>query len=88
MPHRIFISLLDLVVTSPEDIEKIGRFEELKAELEAFSNRLSKEIFEYWSQNKYLAVDFDFAYARPDDPPPLNEGYVFHTRIKNTRARN
>jgi len=84
-PHRIFIALLDLVGTSPEELDSIGRFEELVAELEAVSSRLSQEIFEYWSQNRYLEVDFHFAHARPEDPPPFNEGWVFHTRIKNRR---
>jgi len=85
MPHRIFTALLDLVGTSSEEMNTIGKFEELKAELEAVSNRLSQEIFEYWSQNKYLEVDFDFAHARRKDPPPYNKGWVFHTRIKNRR---
>lgn len=84
-PNRIFMALLDLVGTSPEELNSTGRFEELVAELEAVSNRLSQEIFEYWSQNRYLEVDFDFAHARPEDPPPLNSGWVFHTRIKNRR---
>jgi len=84
-PHRIFIALLDLVGTSSEELDSIGRFEELVAELEAVSSRLSQEIFEYWSQNRYLEVDFHFAHARPEDPPPFNEGWVFHTRIKNRR---
>ena len=83
--HRVFISLLDLVGTSPEDIDHIGRFEELVAELEAVSNRLSQEIFEYWSQNKHLEVEFHFDHARPQDSPPFNEGYIFRTRIKNRR---
>jgi len=83
--HRVFIALLNLVGTSPEDINSIGRFEELVAELEAVSNRLSQEIFEYWSQNKHLEVDFRFDHARPKDPPPLNSGYIFRTRIKNRR---
>ncbi len=83
--HRVFLALLDLVGTSPEDINSMGRFEELVAELEAVSNRLSQEIFEYWSQNKHLEVDFRFDHARPNDPPPLNSGYIFRTRIKNRR---
>ena len=83
--HRVFIALLDLVGTSPKDVSKIGRFEELVAELEAVSNRLSYEVFEYWSQNKHLEVDFRFDNARPNDLPPFNSGYIFRTRIKNRR---
>lgn len=83
--HRIFEALLSLVGTDAEDINKIGRFEELIAELEAISNRLSQEIFEYWSQNRYLQVEFRFDAARLQDPPPYNSGFIFHTRIRNTR---
>lgn len=82
---RVFIALLDLVGTTPEDINSIGRFEELVAELEAVSNRLSQEIFQYWTQNKHLEVVFRFDQGRPADPPPLNKGYIFRTRIKNKR---
>ncbi len=42
---------------------------------------------EYWSQNKHLEVRFRFDEALPDDPPPLNEGRIFNTRIYNTRHR-
>ena len=85
MPHRIFIALLDLVRTTPEALSSIGKYEELSAELEAVSARISSEIFEYWSQNRYLEVDFRFTQARPEDPAPYNAGLIFRTRIKNTR---
>jgi len=85
MSHRIFMALLNLVGTKPDEIDRIGKFEELVAELEAVSSRLSEEIFQYWSQNKYLEVEFRFDFARPQDPAPLNSGYIFRTRIKNTR---
>lgn len=81
----VFLALLDSAGTSPEDIQEITRFEPLIAKLEAISNRLSREIFGYWSQNRHLKVDFRFDAARPDDPPPLNTGYIFRTRIENTR---
>jgi predicted ATP-dependent endonuclease of OLD family len=84
-PHRIFEALLQLVGASADTLNSIGKFEELTAELEAISTRLSDEIFEYWSQNKYLKVNFQFAAGRPQDTPPYNAGFVFHTRIENTR---
>ncbi|MBI1894349.1 MAG: AAA family ATPase [Candidatus Rokubacteria bacterium] len=83
--ERVFLALLDLADMKPEEIQNIARFEELVAELEAVSNRLSEEIFEYWSQNRHLEVDFRFDAARPGDPPPLNTGYIFRTRIRNKR---
>jgi hypothetical protein len=32
-------------------------------------------------------VDFRFDAARPNDPPPLNSGCIFRTRIRNERHR-
>jgi len=83
--QRVFLALLDLAGTSAEDLKAVPKLERLIAELEAVSNRISKEIFDYWSQNKHLQVDFRTDAARPQDPPPFDTGYVFQTRIKNTR---
>lgn len=85
MPDRIFIALLDLVGTTPEDIQSIGRSEQLIAKLESVSNRLTREIFAYWSQNKHLKVSFRFDAASLQDPAPFNSGSIFRTRIENTR---
>jgi energy-coupling factor transporter ATP-binding protein EcfA2 len=82
-----FLALLTLAGTTVQEIEKIGKFEELRAELEAISSRISREIFEYWSQNRHLDVAFSFDNARPNDPPPFNQGYVFRTRIWNNRHK-
>ena len=85
--HKIFLSLLDLANTGLDEVEKIGKFEQLTMELEAVSVRLSDEIFEYWSQNRHLEVKFTFDMARPADAPPFNAGWVFSTRIMNNRHR-
>lgn len=85
MADRIFMALLEMAGTNVDEIQSISRFESLVAKLEAVSNRLSREIFRYWSQNKHLAVEFRFDAARPEDPPPFDAGYVFRTRIKNNR---
>lgn len=82
---RVFLALLDLAGTTAEQINEISEFEVLIAELEAVSSHLTEEIFEYWSQNKHLAVNFRFDNARPGDPPPYNTGYIFRTRIGNKR---
>jgi hypothetical protein len=85
MPDRIFEALLEMAGTSVKEIQNINRFEPLIAKLEAVSNRLTREIFRYWSQNKHLAIEFRFDAARAQDPPPFNEGFIFRTRIRNTR---
>jgi hypothetical protein len=85
MGDRIFLALLAMVGTTPEEIQNLRRFEPLIAELEAVSNRLTREIFTFWSQNKHLQVSFRFDMALPDDPPPLNSGQIFRTRVLNQR---
>jgi len=82
---RIFLALLNLIGTNPEEIQQIKTTEELIAKLEAVSTHMSDVIFKYWSQNKYLKVDFRFDHSRPQDPPPYNAGWVYQTRIMNNR---
>ena len=83
--HRVFLALLSLLGKEISDLEKTNEFERLQAELESASNRLTREIFRFWSQNKHLKVQFRFERGLPGDPPPFNDGYVLRTRIENTR---
>lgn len=87
LSDRIFLALLDLVGTSIDEIQEIGTLEHLYAELEAVSNRITETIFHYWSQNRHLEVEFRLDQARPEDPPPFNQGHIFQTRIRNSRHR-
>ena len=82
---EIFLDLLALVGRTLEDLEKLKTYEELKAQLEAASNRISKEIFKYWTQNRSLKVHFNFDQGMPSDPAPFNSGWVLRTRIENQR---
>lgn len=82
---QVFIALLSMVGTTPENINQISTSEQLISKLEAVQTRLSKKIFKYWSQNKHLKVRFRFDEASPGDPAPYNSGKVFQTRIENTR---
>lgn len=83
----IFLALLELANTTPEDLQDIDQFEYLVAELEAVSQRITRDVMEYWSQDRSLEVDFRCDAARPHDPPPFNTGYVMRTRIRNRRHR-
>jgi energy-coupling factor transporter ATP-binding protein EcfA2 len=83
----IFLALLELANTTPEDLQQIDQFEYLVAELEAVSQRITRDVMEYWSQDRTLEVDFRCDAARPHDPPPFNTGYVMRTRIRNRRHR-
>jgi predicted ATPase len=84
----LFEALLSLAGTKPEDVSKLGTFEELNASLRAVSNQISAEIFKYWTQNKYLDFVLRFDPGRPQDPAPLNSGSVFRARIDNRRHKS
>ncbi len=83
--NQVFAALLAMIGRTFEDLENIGQFERLQGELEGASNKLTREIFHYWSQNRHLRVQFRFEHALPKDPAPFNAGYVMRTRIENTR---
>jgi hypothetical protein len=80
---RVFLAFLGLVGTSVEDLSQTKQFEPLIAKLEAVSNKISRDIFEYWSQNRHLKVQFRLDAALPNDPPPFNSGWIMRTRIHN-----
>jgi AAA ATPase domain/AAA domain, putative AbiEii toxin, Type IV TA system len=83
--HKVFLALLDMIGRSIDDLEKISHHEVLVAELEAASNTISREIFNYWSQNRSLKVLFKFDQGLPQDSPPFNSGWILRTRVENTR---
>ncbi|MGH9824391.1 MAG: ATP-dependent nuclease, partial [Blastocatellia bacterium] len=57
-PDQTARSLLRLAQTDPQTL--MGeQYEERKAELEAVSNDLSRQVFEHWTQNPDLRVEFD-----------------------------
>jgi energy-coupling factor transporter ATP-binding protein EcfA2 len=82
---RIFLALLQLAGTSLEEIRDEELSEAVIAKLEGVSSFISKAIFRYWSQNKYLMVRFAYHEGRPGDSAPFNTGHVFETRVENTR---
>lgn len=82
---RMFLALLSMIGRQPDELENIGEFEPLQRELEGVSAGLTKQIFEYWRQNRHLRVQFRCETALPRDPAPFNSGYVMRTRIENTR---
>jgi len=80
---RVFLAFLGLVGTSVEELSQTKQFEPLIAKLEAVSNKISRDIFDYWSQNRHLKVQFRLDAALPNDAPPFNSGWIMRTRIYN-----
>jgi len=81
----VFLALLELANTSAEELRQIQKFEQLMAELESASHRITRDVLEYWSQDRSLEVEFRCDAGRPQDPAPFNSGYVMRTRIRNRR---
>jgi predicted ATPase len=82
--EKVFFAFLGLVGTSLAEINKIDKFEPLKARLEAASNKITRDVFKYWTQNRNLRVQFTLDAALPGDPAPFNQGKILHTRVYNT----
>ena len=71
--------------TNIDELRKAAKLEELINKTRGVSSKISREIFAYWSQNKHLKVDFRCDMAKSGDQAPYNSGYIFSTRIENTR---
>jgi predicted ATP-dependent endonuclease of OLD family len=80
---QVFVALCDMASVTIEEVAAIKQFESLVARFEGASNKISAEIFRYWSQNKFLKVQFRLDPAQPGDPAPYNSGNIFRTRIYN-----
>ncbi len=85
--ERVFLALLDLAGTNIDALTSVQQTEQLYMQMEAISNQLTDEIFEYWSTNAHLSVKFDVREGKSGDPAPYNSGLVFHTRVENLRHR-
>ncbi len=84
---RTFLALLGLVGVTLEEFESQDNRERLIASLEAAGNTISDELFEFWTQNRQLAVVFDLAGPDAAAGPPYNESTNLQIRIRNDRHR-
>jgi len=62
-------------------------YEEAKARLEGLSNTISDQIFEYWTQNQELDVEFDIRNDPKDPDDRFKNGPNLYIRIRNRRHR-
>ena len=62
--ERSVLSLIRLAGIELADFTRDG-YEARKASLEAAAGDLTREVFEYWSQNRELSVEFDIDFKRP-----------------------
>lgn len=83
----IFLDFLQYAGTTVEELQNATKYEELKAKLEAASNDITEEIFQFWSQNDALEVKIDIGEGRKEDESPFNSGTVIKIRIENRNHR-
>ena len=80
--ERSVLSLIRLAGIELADFTLDG-YEARKASLEAAAGDLTREVFEYWSQNRELSVEFDIDFKRPSADGV--EGPFVELRIRNLR---
>lgn len=85
--EQALLSLLDIVGARPEDFGDVNNHEHLIRETENAANTISDEVFEYWSQNRDLAVELHVLEPEAGALPPLDVGPILQVRVRNNRHR-
>ena len=78
------LGLFELAGIQLQELMSEEGYENSKAKLEAIGLTITRQVFEYWKQNRELAVEFDIK-ADPKDQPPFNNGKNLYIRVKNLR---
>lgn len=78
--YKIAKALFELSGLKLSDIQSESNFEVFKAQLEATSNSITDEMFEYWTTNQNLEIRFEIEHA-------ANNVRYLNIRIYNTKHR-
>ena len=84
---QVFLDFLEYAGTNLEELVEATRFEEMNAKCEAAANRITDQIFEYWTQNDQLLIEVRLDEAKSEDEPPFNNGTVARARVRNNLHR-
>ena len=84
---QVFLDFLEYAGTTLEELTEATTFEALNAKCEAAANRITDQIFEYWTQNDQLEINVNLSEGKPDDPAPFDKGPVARARVKNNLHR-
>ena len=84
---QVFLDFLEFAGTTLDELTETTRFEDLNAKCEAAANRITDQIFEYWTQNDQLEIDVRLNEGKPEDKPPFDSGSVARARVKNNLHR-
>lgn len=83
---RTVLSLLRLAGVTLDELTSPQGYEQIKARLEGLQNSITDRIFDYWTQNRELEVEFDIR-EDPQDRPPFDQGANLYVRIRSRRHR-
>lgn len=83
----VFQDFLEYAGTDVEELKKASTFESLNSKCEAASNKITDQIFEYWSQNDSLRIEVKVGRGEPGDAAPFNSGTVVRARVYNDLHR-
>lgn len=78
--YKIAKALFELSGLQIDDIQSESNFETFKAQLEATSNSITDDMFEYWTTNQNLEIRFDIEHA-------ANYVRYLNIRIYNSKHR-
>lgn len=78
--YKIAKALFELSGLQIDDIQSESNFETFKAQLEATSNSITDDMFEYWTTNQNLEIRFDIEHA-------ANNVRYLNIRIYNSKHR-
>lgn len=80
-------ALLRLAGTGTEALRE-DEYEERKAELEAVSNDLTRQVFDYWTQNQELSVEIDIDKQTVSAPSPYGQLMTAVARFLDVRVKD
>lgn len=82
-------ALFELADVNIDELIKADEFEDFKAELEATEANISEELFEYWSTNKNLDIQFDIDKVESTDAANNTRivEHILDIRVRNNRTR-
>lgn len=84
---QVFLDFLEYAGTTLDELTGSTKFEEMNAKCEAAANRITDQIFDYWTQNDQLEIDVRLDEGKVEDKPPFNSGPVARARVKNNLHR-
>ena len=78
------IGLINLARLDYRQLVETRNTTELKNKLEGASNHLTRQIINYWSQNKHILMQFDVRDAKQEDPEGMQDGINVWAEIYDT----